>query len=82
MGDKMTDQELDEMLDAADTKHDGMVNYTGLQLFLNFENLFLFQCLNVKTIYIGSNDSNYNLFVTSKKMKPPIHEFKVLQNVF
>ena len=30
MGDKMTDQELDEMLDAADTKHDGMVNYTGL----------------------------------------------------
>ena len=41
MGDKMTDQELDEMLDAADTKHDGMVNYTGLQVFLKFENIFL-----------------------------------------
>ena len=40
MGDKMTDQELDEMLDAADTKHDGMVNYTGLQFFSNFEKLF------------------------------------------
>ena len=41
MGDKMTDQELDEMLDAADTKHDGMVNYTGLQFFFsNFEKLF------------------------------------------
>ena len=29
LGDKMTDEELDEMLDAADTKHDGLVNYTG-----------------------------------------------------
>ena len=25
----MTDEELDEMLDAADTKHDGLVNYSG-----------------------------------------------------
>ena len=38
MGDKMTDQELDEMLDAADTKHDGMVNYTGLQFFQILKN--------------------------------------------
>ena len=29
LGDKMTDEELDEMLDAADTKHDGLVNYSG-----------------------------------------------------
>ena len=46
MGDKMTDQELDEMLDAADTKHDGMVNYTGLQLFQKFLKSFP---LNVNT---------------------------------
>jgi len=35
MGDKMTDQELDEMLDAADTKHDGMVNYTEFVMLLS-----------------------------------------------
>ena len=29
LGDKMTDAELDEMIDAADTKHDGLVNYLG-----------------------------------------------------
>ena len=29
MGDKMTDEELDEMLDTADTKHDGLINYSG-----------------------------------------------------
>ena len=34
LGDKMTDEELDEMLDAADTKHDGLVNYSGLQLLI------------------------------------------------
>ena len=34
LGDKMTDEELDEMLDAADTKHDGLVNYTGTILVL------------------------------------------------
>merc|ERR1712008_30679 len=32
---KMTDQELDEMLDAADTKHDGMVNYTEFVMLLS-----------------------------------------------
>ena len=54
MGDKMTDQELDEMLDAADTKHDGMVNYTGLQFFSNFEKLFS----NVVGIMFMSKESN------------------------
>ena len=29
LGDKMTDEELDEMLDTADTKHDGLINYSG-----------------------------------------------------
>ena len=33
-------------------------------------------CNKVRTVLA------FNLFVTSKKMKPPIHEFKVLQNVF
>ena len=37
LGDKMTDEELDEMLDAADTKHDGLVNYSGLQRLINFK---------------------------------------------
>merc|ERR1719273_2562552 len=35
MGDKMTDQELDEMLDAADTKHDGLVNYSEFVMLLS-----------------------------------------------
>ena len=26
----MTDEELDEMLDTADTKHDGLINYSGM----------------------------------------------------
>ena len=30
LGDKMTDEELDEMLDTADTKHDGLINYSGI----------------------------------------------------
>jgi hypothetical protein len=29
MGDTMTDEELDEMVDAADTNHDGLINYKG-----------------------------------------------------
>ena len=32
LGDKMTDEELDEMLDTADTKHDGLINYSGIYL--------------------------------------------------
>ena len=28
----MTDEELDEMLDTADTKHDGLINYSGIHL--------------------------------------------------
>ena len=47
MGDKMTDQELDEMLDAADTKHDGMVNYTGLQFFQILKNSLVMWWHNV-----------------------------------
>ena len=30
LGDKMSDDELDEMIDAADVNHDGLVNYSGL----------------------------------------------------
>ena len=30
LGDKMSDEELDEMIDAADTNHDGLVNYLGI----------------------------------------------------
>ena len=29
LGDKMTDQELDEMMAAADSDHDGFINYEG-----------------------------------------------------
>ena len=29
LGDKMTDQELDEMMVAADSDHDGFINYEG-----------------------------------------------------
>lgn len=38
LGDKMTDAELDEMIDAADTKQDGLVNYLGKKshLFCQF----------------------------------------------
>merc|ERR1711983_587240 len=35
LGDKMTDEELDEMLDAADTKHDGLVNYSEFVMLLS-----------------------------------------------
>jgi len=35
MGDKMTDQELDEMLDTADTKRDGLVNYSEFVMLLS-----------------------------------------------
>ena len=30
LGDKMTDQELDEMMAAADSDHDGFINYEGM----------------------------------------------------
>lgn len=29
LGDKMEDEELDEMLQVADTKNDGLINYSG-----------------------------------------------------
>ena len=29
LGDKMTDQELDEMMETADSDHDGFINYEG-----------------------------------------------------
>ena len=37
LGDKMTDQELDEMMETADSDHDGFINYEG-NLFTNFGN--------------------------------------------
>ena len=59
MGDKMTDQELDEMLDAADTKHDGLVNYSGL--------LNIFNLLVKLPIALGLFPSTqvYNAFLTT-----------------
>merc|ERR1711953_774126 len=35
LGDKMTDEELDEMLDTADTKHDGLINYSEFVMLLS-----------------------------------------------
>ena len=30
LGDKMSDEELDEMIDLADPNHEGLVNYLGM----------------------------------------------------
>ena len=46
LGDKMTDQELDEMMETADSDHDGFINYEGQNLFFYFKYIFIDSFVN------------------------------------
>ena len=47
LGDKMTDQELDEMMETADSDHDGFINYEGQKNSRFLLNTISFKALSI-----------------------------------